>query len=51
MKMTNFSQAITKEEAIELCNCKYGMNYFPTEHNKKMIAEVLHEVIMNLPRG
>ena len=42
-----FNPAITIEEARELVNA-HGMRYPNTDHNRKMIAQALREVLDSL---
>jgi hypothetical protein len=41
--MTTFNNNLTKAEAVELYNCKDGMNYPATQHNKDIMLEVISE--------
>jgi len=46
--MTIFNNTLTKEEVSKLMNAKDGMNYPETEHNRKAIAEAIHNQLRKL---
>lgn len=40
--MITFNPTMTIEEATKLYNSKTGMNYPDTEHNRRVMREVIH---------
>ena len=46
--MTTTNKEMTIETATKMMKCKNGMKYPNTEHNRKMIASVSHNILKNL---
>ena len=46
--MTTSNKEMTIETATKMMNCKKGMKYPNTEHNRKMIATVSHNILRAL---
>ncbi len=49
--MKNLNKTITKDKARKLTKATSGMCLPNTDHNRKMIAEVMHEHLIKLHKG
>jgi len=46
--MTTWNKAMTIEEATKLFNCKDGMTFPNTPHNRKLMAKITKDFLISL---